>query len=117
MKVSVLKSKIHRVKVTESNLDYPGSIGIDEELMKASGIIKHEKVLIANLENGNRWETYVIPMPKGSGKIAAQGGSAKMCSPGDTVIIMSFTETEHDKPVKARVITVKENGKIEVLEP
>jgi len=112
LKITVLKSKLHGVKVTETRVDYPGSIGIDEELMEAAGIHENEKVLVVNLSNGARWETYAIPAARKSRVIAAQGGSAKLCKPGDELIVMAFTVTDDDKPVKPRVVSVTENKKI-----
>ena len=86
----MMKSKIHRVTVTEANLNYVGSITIDEELMQAAGIIEGEKVQIVNNNNGERLETYVIPGPKGSGAICLNGAAARKAAVGDVVIIISY---------------------------
>lgn len=106
MLVTVLKSKIHRVTITESNLNYIGSITIDADLMEASNIIANEKVTIVNNNNGARFETYVIPGEKGSGVICLNGAAARLVQPGDIVIIMSYAmmEMEEAKNFKPSVI-------------
>ena len=90
MNIEVLKSKIHRVTVTEARLDYIGSITIDEDLMDASGIIAGERVYIVNNNNGERLDTYVIKGERGSGVICLNGAAARKVQPGDIVIIMSY---------------------------
>lgn len=90
MQRQVLGGKIQRVIVTEAKVDYEGSITIDETLMKAARLVSFEKVLVTNLTNGARMETYAIPGPAGSGKICLNGGCAKHGKPGDMLIIMSF---------------------------
>ncbi len=90
MNVEVLKSKIHRVTVTEARLDYIGSITIDRSLMDAAGIIEGERVYIVNNNNGARLDTYVIPGEPGSGVICLNGAAARLVQPGDVVIIMSY---------------------------
>ena len=90
MNVEVLKSKIHRVTVTEACLDYIGSITIDEDLMDAAGIIAGERVYIVNNNNGARLDTYTIPGKRGSGGICLNGAAARLVQPGDIVIIMSY---------------------------
>ena len=87
---TLLKSKLHRVRVTDTALHYVGSIGIDEDLMDAAGLIHYEKVLVADVDNGERFETYVVPQPRGSGKITVLGAAARLVHPGDLVIIMAF---------------------------
>ncbi len=91
MYVNIVKSKIHRVTVTESNLDYIGSITIDEDLMDAANILPNEKVQIVDNNNGNRFETYVIRGERGSGVICLNGAAAHLVSVGDIVIIMAYT--------------------------
>ncbi len=88
MQIEVLKSKLHRVTVTEANLHYIGSVTIDEDLMDAANLIANEKVTIVNITNGERLETYVIKGERGSGKIGINGPAA--CRKGDIVIIMSY---------------------------
>ncbi len=90
MQLEILKSKIHRACVTEANLNYIGSITIDEDLANAAGLYSNEKVLVVNINNGERLETYVIKGEKGSGKIGINGAAAHKISPGDLIIIMAF---------------------------
>lgn len=90
MWIHVLKSKIHRVKVTEANLNYVGSITIDEDLMDAANLIENEKVQIVDNNNGSRFETYVIKGERGTGIISLNGAAARMVQVGDVVIIMSY---------------------------
>ncbi|OGX05227.1 MAG: aspartate 1-decarboxylase [Omnitrophica bacterium RIFCSPLOWO2_12_FULL_50_11] len=94
----VLKSKIHRATITDANVNYEGSVTIDEKLMDEANIVEWEKVLIANLANGSRVESYAIPGPWGSGVVCANGGAAIQNHVGDTVLIMSFcTLSEHER--------------------
>lgn len=106
MLVHVVKSKIHRVSVTEANLNYIGSITIDTDLMDAANIIANEKVSIVNNNNGERIETYVIPGERGSGVICLNGAAARKFQPGDIVIIMAFAmmEMEEARTFKPAVI-------------
>jgi aspartate 1-decarboxylase len=106
MLVHVVKSKIHRATVTEANLNYIGSITIDEDLMDAANIIANEKVSIVNNNNGARFETYVITGERGSGMICLNGAAARLVQPGDIVIIMAFAmmEMEEAKTFKPAVI-------------
>ncbi|MBD5216497.1 MAG: aspartate 1-decarboxylase [Bacteroidales bacterium] len=104
MFIQVLKSKIHRVTVTESRLDYIGSITIDEDLLDAAGILTGERVYIVNNNNGARLDTYTIPGPRGSGVICLNGAAARMVQPGDIVIIMSYATMTPDE---ARQFTPK----------
>ena len=90
MFLEILKSKIHRARVTEANLHYIGSVTIDEELIEAAGLYPNEKVAIVNINNGERIETYVIKGERGSGKIGINGAAAHKFSVGDLVIIMSY---------------------------
>lgn len=90
MQIQILKSKIHKVKVTQANLNYIGSIGIDEDLMDAVNIIENEKVHVVNLNNGERVETYVIKAERGSGIISMNGPAARKAIEGDIIIIMSY---------------------------
>ena len=104
MQIQILKSKIHRVKVTEADLNYVGSITIDEELVEAANLIANEKVEVLNVNNGERFETYVIVGKKGSGQICLNGPAARKAMIGDLVIIVSyatidFEEAKTFKPV------------------
>ncbi len=89
MMIEVVKSKIHRVKVTGADLNYIGSITIDEDLMDAVNLIRGEKVQVVNNNNGERLETYAIPGPRGSGEITLNGAAARRVAPGDIIIIMA----------------------------
>ena len=106
MLIHVLKSKIHRVAVTEANLNYIGSITIDEDLMDAANVIANEKVSIVNNNNGERFETYIIPGKRGSGIICLNGAASRLVQPGDIVIIMAYTlmEMEEAKTFKPAII-------------
>jgi len=94
---SMLKSKIHRATVTEANLNYVGSITIDEDLLDAADILAHEQVCVVNINNGARFETYTIAGPKGSGVICLNGAAARLAEPGDKVIIISYAWLEEEK--------------------
>ncbi|MAN26876.1 MULTISPECIES: aspartate 1-decarboxylase [Mesonia] len=113
MQVHVVKSKIHRVKVTGADLNYIGSITIDEDLMEAANIIEGEKVQIVNNNNGERLETYVIPGPRNSGEITLNGAAARKVAKGDVLILiayalMDFEEAKQFKP--ALVFPNEENN-------
>ena len=97
MTIEVLKSKIHRVKVTDADLNYIGSITIDLDLMEAANLIAGEKVQIVNINNGERLETYVIPGKRGSGEIALNGPAARRVARGDIVIIISYATMDFEK--------------------
>lgn len=102
MMLEVLKSKIHRVSVTGANLNYIGSITIDEDLMDASNIIENEKVQVLNLNNGERFETYVIKGKRGSGEIILNGAAARKVLTGDILLIMAFAYIDADEAKKFR---------------
>ena len=97
MTIEVLKSKIHRVTVTEARLDYIGSITVDEDLLDAAGIIPGERVYIVNNNNGARLDTYTIPGPRGSGVVCLNGAAARLVQPGDIVIIMAYASMTPDE--------------------
>jgi aspartate 1-decarboxylase len=97
MIIEVLKSKLHRVRVTQAELNYVGSITIDEDLIKAANIIPNEKVQIVNNNNGARFETYVIKGERGSGTVCLNGATARLAQVGDVVIIMSYAYMEMDE--------------------
>lgn len=106
MQIEVVKSKIHRVTVTEANLNYIGSITIDEDLMDAANIIANERVYIVDNNNGERFDTYVIKGERGSGVICLNGAAARKVQPGDVVIIMAYAvmDFEEAKNFKPAVI-------------
>ena len=97
MQIEVLKSKIHRVKITGADLNYIGSITIDEDLMEAAQIIEGEKVSIVNVNNGERLDTYVITGQGGSGEITTNGPAARKVQPGDIVIIISYATMDFNE--------------------
>ena len=96
MLIEVVKSKIHNVSVTEANLNYIGSISIDENLMDAANIIENEKVQVVNINNGERLDTYVIKGKRASGEICLNGAAARKVAVGDVVIIISYATLEFD---------------------
>lgn len=106
MLIEVVKSKIHRVTVTEANLNYIGSITVDEDLLDAANLIANEKVSIVNNNNGERFETYIIKGERGSGVICLNGAAARRVQPGDIVIIMSYAlmDFEEAKLFKPAVV-------------
>ena len=109
--IEVLKSKLHMVTVTEANINYMGSITIDEDLMDAAGLIAGEKVQVVDNNNGERFETYVIRGERGSGCICLNGAAARKVLVGDTVIIMSYAlmDLEEARTFKPYVVFPKEN--------
>ncbi|MBO5593876.1 MAG: aspartate 1-decarboxylase [Prevotella sp.] len=114
MELTLLKAKIHRATVTQADLDYVGSITIDSELLVESGIMEYEKVAIADVDNGSRFETYAIAGEAGSGIICLNGAAAKCVNVGDKVIIMAYAQMtpEEAKSHKPIVLFVDENNKI-----
>ena len=106
MYIEVVKSKIHRVTVTQADLNYIGSITIDEDLMDAAGIIANEKVSIVNNNNGARFETYVIRGERGSGVVCLNGAAARLVQPGDVVIIMAYAwmDAEEARTFEPKVV-------------
>ncbi len=106
MLIEILKSKIHRATVTEANLNYIGSITIDEALMNAAGIIENERVHIVNNNNGARFSTYVIKGEKNSGVVCLNGAAARLVQPGDVVIIMAYAMINQEEAMdfKPKVI-------------
>ncbi|CDN32461.1 Aspartate 1-decarboxylase [Mucinivorans hirudinis] len=97
MIIEVLKSKIHRVRVTQADLNYVGSITIDEDLMDAANMIAGEKVAVVNNNNGARFETYIIKGRRGSGEICVNGAAARLVSVGDVLIIISYCHLEFEQ--------------------
>ena len=114
MQIEVLKSKLHRVRVTEANLDYIGSITIDEYLLEAANLIPGEKVQIVNNNNGERFETYIIKGERGSGCICLNGAAARKVQVGDVVIIISYAlmDFEEAKIFKPSVVFPDETNHI-----
>jgi len=100
MNIEVVKSKIHKVTVTEANLQYVGSITIDEDMMEAANIIENEKVQVVNINNGERLETYVIKGERGSGEICMNGPAARKATVGDVIIIISYASLDFEEAKK-----------------
>jgi aspartate 1-decarboxylase len=111
----MLKSKLHRAVVTEANLNYIGSITIDKELMEAADIIENEKITVVNINNGQRFETYVIEGPPGSGVICLNGAAARLAEVGDRVILLTYTilDDEQCRDYKPRIVFLNEQNRIE----
>lgn len=114
MMLKLLKGKIHRVKVTEADLDYNGSVTIDTELMEASGIIPFEHVEVYDITNGARFTTYAIPAPKGSGEIKINGAAAHLAKPGDLVIICAYVSLNQEelKTYQPNIVLVDEKNRV-----
>lgn len=114
MVLNMLKGKIHRATVTQAEVDYIGSITIDQQLMDAAGILEYEKVQVADVETGSRLETYVISGEPGSGVICLNGAAAHLVTPGDKVIIMCYAQMtpEEARENQPRVVFVDERNKI-----
>ncbi|WP_042457775.1 aspartate 1-decarboxylase [Neobacillus dielmonensis] len=114
---TMMNGKIHRATVTEANLNYVGSITIDEDLLDAVGMIANEKVQIVNNNNGARLETYIIPGERGSGIVCLNGAAARLVQPGDIVIIISYVMIPEEKisAHKPRVAIMDEHNKIKEL--
>ena len=114
MQIKVLRAKIHLAAVTETRLDYEGSITLDEDLMEAVGLVPGEAVLVSNLANGSRQVTYVIPGDRGSGAVCLNGASARLAAVGDRLIIMGFAYLGPEELAShvARTIVLGENNSI-----
>jgi aspartate 1-decarboxylase len=103
---TLLKSKIHRARITRSDLDYEGSISLDEALVEAADFLPFEKVDIYNVTNGQRWQTYVIPVERDSGEVCINGAAARLCQPNDVVIICSYVQVDPKLDSKHRVTVI-----------
>ena len=106
----MLRGKIHRATVTDTRLDYEGSISVDEDLLEKAGIWVGEKVSIANVNNGARFETYVFRGDRGTGTVALNGAAARLCEKGDKIIIMGYELTS--EPVRAKVVLVDDDNRV-----
>jgi aspartate 1-decarboxylase len=117
MILTMLKGKIHKATVTQAELNYMGSITIDKTLMEASKIIENEKVQIVDVNNGERFETYVIPGKRDSGVICVNGAAARLVQPGDKVIIIAYAQMEEEeaKKYKPAVVFVNEDNTIKEI--
>jgi len=114
MQIEVLKSKIHRAVITEANLNYVGSLTLDEDLMDAANFIEHEKIQVVNVNNGERLETYIIKGKRGSGTVCLNGPAARRGAVGDVVIIISYAQMnfEEAKTFKPWVVFPKEGNRL-----
>ena len=114
MQIEILKSKIHRVKITQAELHYVGSITIDEDLMKAANLLPNEKVQIVNVNNGERLETYVIKGEAGSGQVCLNGPAARKAQVGDIIIIISYCHMDYDeaKSFQPTLVFPDDNNKL-----
>ena len=114
MQIQILKSKIHRAVITEANLNYVGSLTLDEDLMDAANVIENEKIQVVNANNGERLETYIIKGARGSGIVCLNGPAARKGAEGDVVIVISYAlmDFEEAKKFKPTVIFPKEGNKL-----
>lgn len=117
MRIEVLKSKIHRVSVTDAHLDYIGSIEIDQRLMEAANLIEGEKVQILNIQNGERFETYVITGKKDSGMISLNGPAARRVMKGDVIIIISYASMDFEEAKVFKPTVIFPDEKTNKLNP
>ena len=115
MNIQIVKSKIHRVKVTGANLDYVGSITIDKDLMNAANIIEGEKIQVVNNNNGERLETYVIPGSRGSGEITVNGAAARKVNIGDVLILITYASMNFEEAKKFKPTIVFPNEENNLL--
>lgn len=115
MNIEILKSKIHGATITEANLDYIGSIGIDEDLMDAANLIENEKISVYNITNGERFDTYIIKAGRGSGTISLNGAAARKVAINDSIIIVSYAsmDFEEAKIFKPLIIFPDKNNSVE----
>ncbi len=114
MQIEILKSKIHRAVITEANLNYVGSLTIDEGLMEAANLIENEKIQVVNANNGERIETYIIKGKRGSGVICLNGPAARKGAVGDVVVIISYAQMDFEaaKTFKPTIVFPKEGNKL-----
>jgi len=114
MQIQILKSKIHRVVITEANLNYVGSLTLDEDLMDAANMIEYEKIQVVNVNNGERIETYIIKGARGSGVVCLNGPAARKGAEGDIVIVISYAlmDWEKAKTFKPTVLFPKEGNRL-----
>ena len=116
MKIEILKSKIHRATVTDANLNYVGSLSLDENLIKAANLHEYEKIQVLNITNGNRLETYVIKAPAGSGEVCVNGAAAHLVSTGDLIIIASYCQLDNSEvgSFKPTIVLLDQNNNMSV---
>ncbi|MBG9377414.1 aspartate 1-decarboxylase [Panacibacter sp. DH6] len=114
MQIEILKSKVHRATITEANLNYVGSLTLDEDLMAGANLIENEKVQVVNVNNGSRLETYIIKGKRGSGTVCLNGPAARQGAVGDIVIIISYATMDFEaaKTFKPSIVFPKEGNKL-----
>ncbi|WP_018962933.1 aspartate 1-decarboxylase [Coprothermobacter platensis] len=112
MTITVLKSKVHNARVTVCNVEYEGSLSLDEELIKKANMVPYERILVVNVSNGERFETYLIPAEAGSKEVGLNGAAARLAVVGDPVIIMSFAQKEPQEQVKATILIMDEHNNV-----
>ena len=114
MQVTLLKSKLHRAEVTGVHLEYSGSLSIDKDLLDAAGFLIHEKILVGNITNGERFETYCIPAPRGSGEISLNGAAAHKGKIGDLLVILTFVNLNEQEAAtwEPKLVLVKDQNKV-----
>ena len=114
MQIQILKSKIHRAVITEANLNYVGSLTLDEDLMDAANLIEHEKIQVVNVNNGERLETYIIKGGRGTGVVCLNGPAARKGAEGDIVIVISYAlmDFEEAKQFKPSIVFPKEGNRL-----
>ncbi len=119
MRVEVLKSKVHRARITGKDVNYEGSLTLDPELMDAAGIVPYEKIQVVNVNNGARLETYVIPGRRGSGEVVLNGAAARWGEVGDPVILLTYAQLEeHELPnYSPRIVYVDEQNRVQARRP
>lgn len=118
MQISMLRAKLHHARVTGANIHYVGSITIDAALLEQAGMFPYEKVLVVDLENGTRFETYIIAGPPNSGKVELNGAAARLVSIGDRIIVMAFVQAPFPPPAgwAPRVVLLDEHNKVTSVE-
>lgn len=114
MTITMFKAKLHRLRVTQADLYYEGSITVDQELLDTAGILPYEKVQVVNVNNGNRLETYTIPGEPGDGTVCLNGPAARLAAPGDEVIVISYAELTPNEAQQhhPRVVLVDEDNRV-----
>lgn len=114
VQISMIRAKLHHARVTNADVLYEGSIGIDTDLMQQAGIYPYERVLVVDVENGERLETYTIPAPAGSREVSLNGAAARLVSVGDRIIIMAFAQVDAPPPVdwEPHVLILDENNQV-----
>jgi aspartate 1-decarboxylase len=112
MDITLCRAKIHRVRITDANLDYEGSITVDSDLLEAAGIIRYEKVQVVNVNNGTRLETYVLEGVRGSGEVCLNGPAARLGQVGDLIIIIAYANMTIDeaRAFEPRIVNVDEHN-------